>query len=102
MDLVKEFIKFLFDLDLSCDIRKAADNMYNELETLDVDLEEKQIMRNKMLPYDLRVKIVDLIEFYYLKADDCINIYTDKEAYDFLRQLKTKAEEIYPQIMDIE
>ena len=74
--------------------------VYDELETLDVDLYEKEIKNNISLPYDVRIKILDLIEFYWLKADECINKYSEKECREFLSELKIRAEEIYLYIED--
>lgn len=96
---IKLFIKYLSELDLCGDIRKISNEIYNELETLDVDLEEKYIMKTENLPRCVRVKIVDLIEFYYLKADDCINKYSNKEIYEFLRELNIRAKEVSLYIM---
>ena len=89
------FISYLCNLDLSLDIKKVSDDMYDELETIDVDMEEKTVKRDKSLPHEIRTKIVGLIEFYYQKADDCINIYSDEEKSVFLNELKTRANEIY-------
>ena len=100
MNSVDLFINYLCGLDLSQNPSKISSDMYNELETLDVDLEEKRIMENENLPREVRIKIVDLIEFYYLKADDCINKYSNKEIYMFLRKLKTRAEEINLNLLD--
>ena len=94
MDLVKSFIMYLSRLDLSKSPYDVSNDMYNELETLDVDLETKSVMKNKNLPHDVRIKIVNLIEFYYLIADECINEYSYKECYEFLRELKIKAKEV--------
>ncbi len=100
MELINSFINYLCCLDLSQDLCKISNDMYNELETLDVDLSEKAVIMNSDWPYSVRTKIVELIEFYYLKADDCLNKYSDKEVYKFLRELKKRAEEISAYIMD--
>ena len=94
MEIVKTFINYLCGIDLSRGIRQVSNDMYNELETFDVDSEIKPIKKNKSLPREIKKKIVDLIEFYYLKADDCINKFSDEEIYGFLKELKKRAEEI--------
>lgn len=94
MELVKSFIKYLCSLNMSQDPRKIICDIYDEFETLDIDLEERNVMKNENLTHSERIRIVNLIEFYYLKADDCINKYSDKEVYKFLIELKGRAEEI--------
>lgn len=94
MDLVKIFIRYLCNLNLSQDIKKISDDMYDELETIDVDMEKKNVKKDKNLPLEIRTKIVDLIEFYYQKADDCINMYSDEEKFAFLNELKSRATEV--------
>lgn len=79
---------------MSQDPRKIICDIYDEFETLDIDLEERNVMKNENLTHSERIRIVNLIEFYYLKADDCINKYSDKEVYKFLIELKGRAEEI--------
>ena len=100
MNRVNLFINYLCGLDLAQNPCKISSNMYNELETLDVDLEEKRIMENENLPREVRIKIVDLIEFYYLKVDDYIYKSSNKEVYMFLRELKARAEEINSNLID--
>ena len=100
MNRIQIFITYLCKLDISQDLKKTSDEMYDALETVDVDLDEKEIMRNEDLPRDVRVKTINLIEFYYSKADDCINKFSNKEIYDFLRELKTKAAELQPYLMN--
>ena len=100
MNRVNLFINYLCGLDLTQNPCKISSNMYNELETLDVDLEEKRIMENENLPREVRIKIVDLIEFYYLKVDDYIYKSSNKEVYMFLRELKARAEEINSNLID--
>lgn len=107
MKVVKLFIDYLCSIDLSHNARNVLYDLYDKIETLDVDLEEKAILKNESLPLEEKQRIVDLIEFYYAHADDCINKYTDKEIYSFLQKLKSKAEEInlklkYPYNMFIE
>lgn len=46
----------------------------------------------------MRIKIVVLIEYYCLKADECTNKYSNKECHEFLRELKIRAEEVSPWI----
>lgn len=94
MEIVKTFINYLCGIDLSRDIRKTANDMYNEIETLDVDLEIRMVKKDKSLPREVKKKIVDLIEFYFSQADDCINKFSDEEIYEFLKELKARAEAV--------
>lgn len=95
MQNLKRFIVYLSNLDLSANIRKTANDMYNELETVDVDLDEIDLQKSKIIPNDVKVKIIDLIELYWEHADDCINHYSDNETCEFLKQLKDRANEVY-------
>lgn len=98
MDLIKKFIKTLCNINLIHSPHDTINAIYDELEILDIDLYEREIKNNLSLPYDVRIKILDLIEFYWLKADECINKYSDKECYEFLSELKIRAEEVYSYI----
>ena len=90
----KCFIGYLATLDLSADVRKTANDMYDELEMVEVYFEEKPLKRNKNIPKNIRVKIFGLMDFYWAHADDCINYYSDKQTYEFLKQLKDRANEV--------
>lgn len=94
MDVIIIFIKTLCDINLNQDSHNTLNSIYEILEILDIDLHEKYVKNNDKLPFSIRVKIVDLIEFYCLKADEYINKYSDKECYEFLRELKTRAKEV--------
>ncbi|WP_308698931.1 hypothetical protein [uncultured Thomasclavelia sp.] len=94
MDVISIFIKTLCDINLNQDSHDTSNSIYEKLETLDIDLYEKDVKNNDKLPYSVRIKIVNLIEFYCLKADECINKYSDKECHEFLRELKIRAEEV--------
>ena len=94
MDVISIFIKILCDINLNQDLHDTSNSIYAKLEILDIDLHEKDVKNNDKLPYSIRIKIVDLIEFYCLKADECINKYSDKECYEFLRELKIRAKEV--------
>lgn len=99
LESTKEFVYYLSCLDLSCDLRKASNDMYDELETCDVDMEENAIKNSIELPAWVREKLLGLIDFYYRNADDCINVYSDEERREFLSTLKTRAEEVKPYIL---
>ena len=94
----KEFLRYLCALDLSGDPRKICDDMYDELETCDVDVEEEAIQRCGSLPSKMKTKILSLIEFYYQNADNCVNIDSDEERRAILRALKIRAKEAEPYI----
>lgn len=95
MENLKFFINYLSNIDLSANPCKTANDMYNELETVDVDLDEIDLQKSKIVPNDVKIKIIDLIEFYWEHADDCINHYSDNETCEFLKQLKDRANEVY-------
>ena len=54
MEIVKTFINYLCGIDLSRGIRQVSNDMYNELETFDVDSEIKPIKKNKSLPREIK------------------------------------------------
>lgn len=97
--MIKKIIKTLCGINLTHNPHDTMSAIYDELETLDIDLYEKEIKNNISLPHDMRIKILNLIEFYWLKADECINKYSDKECHEFLSELKIRAEEVYAYIM---
>lgn len=99
MEFLKEFIKYLCELDLSQNPRKVSSDMYDNLETVDTDFDEKELKKNKVIVRSVKVKILELIKYYHKNADDCINKYSDKDCYEFLRELKVRAEEVLPYIM---
>ena len=98
MEFLKEFIKYFCELDLSQDPRKLSNDMYNNLETVDTDFDEIELKKNKIIMRSIKVKIFELLNFYHKNADDCINKYSDKECYEYLKELKMRAEEVYPYI----
>lgn len=94
MENLKFFINYLNNLDLSADVKKTANDMYNELETVDFDLDAKPLRKSKTISNEVKSKMIDLIEFYHAHADDCINCYSKEETLEFLKRLKHKANEV--------
>lgn len=85
MEIIKSFIKYLCDPDLSQDPRKISSDMYNELDTLDVDLEEKDVMKNENLPHSVEIKITDLDNI-----EELVYIYINKRLYKTSSAVKFK------------
>ena len=99
MKFLKEFIKYLYELDLSQNPRKVINEMYNELEFIETYWDEEELKKNKIIMRSVKVKIFELIKLYHKNADDYINKYSDEDCYEFLRELKVRAEEVLPHIM---
>lgn len=99
MEFFKKFIMYLCELDLSQNPCKVLNDMYDKLEIVDTDFDEKELKKNKIIMCNVKVKILELIKSYHKNVDDCINKFSDKDCYEFLRELKVRAEEVLPYIM---
>lgn len=94
MNTILTFINILANIDLNLPYRDNLNKIYDELETLDVDLETSKLKANNKRSYTVNDEIISLIEFYYANADDCINNYSDNKARNFLKSLKEESNKI--------
>jgi len=101
MEVIKEFVVALNNINLSKNPRLVSSELFNELETLDVDLKEKLIKNNKYLTDFKKKQLIDLIEFYYSNIEKCINVFSQNEIKKFLEELTTKANEVYSYIKQL-
>ena len=96
-----EFISYINGMDLSGNLDDVVNDMYNELETVDLDFETKNIKKSSVIPRDKKKKIFSIYDFYWKNADACVNIYSKDKRKEFLSELKIKAEEINNAIQDL-
>lgn len=94
METVYEFIKVLSQIQLLNNVQKTVNDLYEELETVDVDLCVPTIKRNNRLSQEVKNKIIYLIDFYFSNIDWQINNFSCKNATLFLTELKNKAKEL--------
>ena len=91
---LNEFITVLSNIDLNREYYEISSEIHLQFELEDFDLQIGNIRKSKQLSQEKKIKIVDLINYYYLNIVDCINYKNSEKAKEILKNLQVKAREI--------
>ena len=94
METVYKFLKILNQIQISDDIQNDVNILFEKLEALDVDLCIPIIKKNKNFSQEIKIKIINTINYYYDYIDSQINNFSCDIAKSFLTKLKSEAKEL--------